>query len=270
MKLDSDIKLTLDKISKAGFEVAIVGGAVRDLLSGGKPTDWDLTTNANPEEIQKLFKKSFYNNNFGTVGITLNKNKVEVTTYRTEAGYTDSRHPDEVKWGKSLEEDLSRRDFTINAIALRYAEGELSETVDPYSGQKDFDKKTVRTVGDANERFGEDALRMLRAIRFATTLGFSVEEKTLEAIKKNAKLISKISGERIREELFKIIMSENADAGIFLAKDSGILEIILPELYECFSVEQKSPKRHHIFDVGTHCTFSMKFCPSKDVIVRFA
>lgn len=275
MKIEHDIPSEIEKIVKklasSGFEVAIVGGAVRQMLRGEKITDWDLTTGAKPEEIQKLFAKSFYNNRFGTVGIPIADGQiVQITTYRTEEKYTDRRHPDVIVWGKSLEDDLKRRDFTINAMALRYARGKLLELVDPFDGQKDFKDKIVRAVGEPDKRFAEDALRLLRAVRFATVLGFPIEKKTQTAINKNAKLLSKISGERIRDELFKIIDSDNAADGILLLKDLGLLSIILPELEICFSVEQKSPKRHHIFNVGTHCVLSLKHCPSKDTITRFA
>lgn len=271
MDIDSKIERILDKFERSGFEVAVVGGAVRDLLAGKEVSDWDLTTNAKPEEILNLFKGAFYNNVFGTVVISSDSKKVEVTTYRTESGYSDKRHPDKVKWGENLEEDLSRRDFTINAIALVYKDGKLLEKpTDPYGGKTDFERKVIRTVGKADERFREDSLRMLRAIRFAATLGFEIEPETLAAIGKNAALISEISGERIRDELFKILESGAAAEGIALIRDTGILRIILPELEECFAVEQKSPKRHHIFDVGTHCVMSLKHCPSKDVTVRFA
>lgn len=271
--MDKQILGILEKISKAGFEVAIVGGAVRDILVEKEVTDWDLATNAKPEEVLKLFSDAFYNNRFGTVGIPIKKDgwTVQVTTYRSEEEYSDSRHPDKVVWGKTLEEDLSRRDFTINAMAYPYIDGRLQEkAIDPYSGQADLKNKIVRTVGDSDERFKEDALRLLRAIRFCTSLAFDIEDETKKAILDNAALISKISGERVRDELFKIIESENNAEGIFLAKEVGILKFILPELEDCFAVEQKSPKRHHIFDVGTHCVMSMKFCPSQDVIVRFA
>jgi len=271
--VDKQILAILEKISKAGFEVAIVGGAVRDILVKKEVTDWDLTTSAKPEEILKLFPNAFYNNQFGTVGIPIKKDgwTVQVTTYRSEEEYSDNRHPDKVVWGKTLEEDLARRDFTINAMAFPYLDGRLQEKpTDPFGGQEDLKNKVVRTVGNANERFSEDALRLLRAIRFCTSLAFDIEDETKRAILKNAGLISKISGERVRDELFKIIESENNAEGIFLAKEVGILKYILPELEDCFTVEQKSPKRHHIFDVGTHCVMSMKFCPSKDIIVRFA
>src|SRR3989344_3333391 len=272
MDIDSEVNKILETLTRAGFEVAIVGGAVRQIIVSKPPTDWDLTTNAKPEQILKLFKNVFYNNRFGTVGIQIKvKNQiVQITTYRKEEKYTDRRHPDVIVWGKTLDEDLARRDFTINAMALRYAQGKPLQLVDPYDGQKDLKNKIIKTVGDPNKRFGEDALRLLRAVRFATTLGFKIEEKTLSAIKKNAELLSLISGERIRDELFKILESNRAAEGILLARKSGLLRIFLPELDESFEVEQKSPKRHHIYDVGTHCVMSLKHCPSSDVITRLA
>lgn len=271
-----EVKKIIKKLASSGFEAAIVGGAVRQILQKQQVEDWDLTTNAKPEQIQKVFAKSFYNNRFGMVGVPLSENQiVQVTTYRTEEKYTDKRHPDVIAWGKSLEEDLARRDFTINAMALKQVESgklkvESFVLVDPFDGQKDLKNKLIRAIGDADKRFTEDALRLLRAARFATVLNFSIEEKTKKAIKKTAKLLSKISGERIRDELFKIIESDNAADGILLLRDLGLLVIILPELEVSFAVEQKSPKRHHIFDVGTHCVLSLKHCPSGDTITRFA
>ncbi|MBI3282600.1 CCA tRNA nucleotidyltransferase [Candidatus Curtissbacteria bacterium] len=271
MKLDSRIETILAKLSARGFEVAIVGGAVRDILEDKSPSDWDLATNATPAEILKLFKGAFYNNKFGTVGVPTRGENIEITTYRSETGYSDRRHPDRVVWGKTLEEDLLRRDFTINAMALRYAQGKLVTTpVDPFGGQEDFKNKIIRAVGDADRRFDEDALRLLRAVRFATTLNFTIDKKTKKAISKNADLLSEISGERVRDELLKILESDNAFNGILLLKETGILAVVLPELADCFAVEQKSPKRHHVYDVGTHCVFSLKHCSSKDVIVRLA
>ncbi len=285
--VDKKVLSILEKLEKAGFEATVVGGAVRDILSGKEVGDWDLTTNAKPEEILKIFADGFYNNRFGTVGVPVDKgNIVEITTYRSEESYSDARHPDKVVWGKSLDEDLARRDFTINAMALRRM-GERPglrpaksqqrpgldledwDLVDPFGGQEDLKNKLIRTVGDPNERFGEDALRMLRAIRFATTLGFDIDADTAKAIEQNASLISKISGERIRDEVFKIVDSPAPSAGIFLAKKLGVLTVILPELEVCFAVEQVSPKRHHIYDVGTHCVMSLENCPSKDTITRF-
>lgn len=285
--MDKEVLEILKKLDDSGFEVAIVGGAVRNILEGKDAQDFDLTTSAKPEEILKNFPNSFYNNRFGTVGVKADKKIVEVTTYRKEIKYSDMRHPDVVVWGNSLVDDLSRRDFTINSIALKLIskvkDPKLSpkdrkleignrkfSVVDPYDGQKDFKNKLIRAVGDANSRFQEDALRLLRAVRLATTLGFGLEKETFEAVKRNAQLIKKISGERIRDEIFKIIESDRAAEGISLLRDIGLLAEILPELEVCFSVEQKSPKRHHVFDVGTHCVLSLKHCPSKDLIARFA
>lgn len=280
MLIAGRVREILGKLDEAGFEVAIVGGAVRNLLTGQAVDDWDLTTNAKPREILKLFGGSFYNNKFGTVGVPLADSQVvEITTYRKESRYSDRRHPDKVVWGKTLEEDLARRDFTINAMALRryapqgkpFAQPDLKKIlVDPYKGQRDFKNKIIRAVGDPDRRFREDALRLMRAVRLATILNFRIEEKTLGAIKNSAGLINDISGERIRDELFKIIADRGAAFGIMLLRDSGLLSQILPELEACFGVEQKSPKRHHIFDVGTHCVMSLKHCPSRKTIVRLA
>lgn len=291
MDIDSEVNKILETVTRANFEAAIVGGAVREIIANKLPTDWDLATNAKPEEILKLFKNAFYNNRFGTVGIPFKVKSqiVQITTYRKEEKYTDRRHPDVIVWGKSLDDDLARRDFTINAMALKVGSSDrdlassqrqktysLTSTpytltlVDPYNGQSDLKKKLIRAVGDPDMRFSEDALRLLRAVRFATTLGFKIEEKTFQAIVKNAKLLSAISGERIRDELLKILESDDAAEGFILARESGLLRVFLPELDESFKVEQKSPKRHHIYDVGTHCVMSLKHCPSSDVVTRLA
>ena len=185
----------LDKFEKAGYKIYIVGGAVRDILTGNIIDDWDFTTSAKPEEMLKLFPNAFYDNQFGTVGISDESfsNPLEITTFRQEFGYSDSRRPDKIVWGKTLEDDLARRDFTINAMAFRLvppaADKSTLELIDKYDGQKDIEKKLIRAVGDPHERFSEDALRMMRAIRIAAEQNFTIEEKTLEAIKKNATLI---------------------------------------------------------------------------------
>ena len=262
----------LDKFAKADYEIYIVGGAVRDVLTGREVDDWDFTTNATPEEILKIFPDGFYGNTFGTVGIShpSSPNPYEITTFRTEQGYSDFRRPDKVTWGKTIKEDLKRRDFTINAMALKRIKGEEFEIIDLYEGQKDLEEKLIRAVGDANERFSEDALRMMRAIRIASELGFKIEEETFTAIVKNAPLINKIAKERVKEELFKIFASPDPHHGMVLFKDSGLLEQILPEMYKAFGVDQKAPGRHHIYDVGTHCLLSLKNCKSQDPLVRFA
>lgn len=266
--LPVEVKGILDQFSKANHEIYIVGGAVRDLLMGKIVRDWDFTTNATPEEILKVIPEGFYNNKFGTVGVTFEafEKPFEITTFRTEHGYSDNRRPDKVSWGKSLEEDLARRDFTINALAL---DSNL-KVIDFYSGGQDLKNKAIRAVGDPNERFGEDALRMMRAVRIATELGFIIEEDTFEAIKKNTPLIQKIAKERIKDELFKLLASPNAADGIMILKNSNLLHEIIPELTKCFGVEQKSVGRHHIYDVGTHLVMALKNCKSNDVITRFA
>lgn len=262
----------MEKFNRAGYEIYIVGGAIRDILLGRTVKDWDFTTNATPEEILKIIPGGLYNNQFGTV-FTDNPDDPgrphEITTFRTEEGYSDARHPDKVSWGKTLEEDLARRDFTINAMALK-AKGEGQEIIDPYGGRRDIDAKLIRAVGDARERFSEDALRMMRAVRIAAELGFKIEEKTFDAIKKNAPLINKIAKERVKDELFKLLSSANPYEGIVHFKESDLMQEILPEMIKCFGVEQKSPGRHHIYDVGTHLLMSLKYCKSTDPVTRFA
>ncbi len=259
---------------KKGFDVYLVGGCVRNILMGKTVEDWDLTTNATPEEILALFPDAFYENTFGTVGLPLSeKNVVEITTFRTEKGYSDKRRPDKVEWGKTIEEDLSRRDFTINAIALKLTTNHQQLTtgfIDPYDGQKDIEQKIVRAVGDPKKRFKEDALRLLRAIRFATMLSFTIEENTLKELANDAALLLHISTERIREELLKILASEYPYDGIMLMRNSNILKYIMPELLEGENISQARPGRHHTTDVFTHNVLSLKFCPSSDPIVRLA
>lgn len=261
----------LKKMQKSNFEIYIVGGGVRDILLGKYVDDWDYTTNATPQEILKVFPDAYYDNKFGTVGIPskVGLDPHEITTFRTEKGYSDKRRPDSVAWGKSLEEDLKRRDFTINAMAMT-PQGKNFKVIDLYQGEKDLKNKTIRAVGNPSDRFSEDALRLLRAIRIAAQLGFTIEPKTFEAIKGNTALIGRIAKERIKDELLKIIASPNPDKGVLMLKESGLLEEILPEAAKMFGVEQKSPGRHHIYDVGTHALLSLKFCKSDDPITRFA
>ncbi len=254
---------------KNGFEIYVVGGAVRNLLLDKIVENWDFTTNAKPEEILKLFPDGFYNNQFGTVGISQEiagkKSVFEVTTFRKEDIYEDKRHPKKIEWAKTLEEDLARRDFTINALAF-----DGKKLVDPYDGQKHLNEKLIVAVGNPDKRFSEDALRLLRAIRFASELGFLIETKTRASIQKNTQLIGYISWERVRDELLKILESDHPSEGILFMKNTGLLAHILPELDICFMIPQKSPKRHHIYDVGTHLVMALKYCPSKDPITRLA
>lgn len=268
IQLPKEVKDIFEKFNKAGYELYIVGGAVRDILMDEIVHDWDFTTNATPEEILKVIPDGYYDNQFGTVGLVVDEfdRPFEITTFRTEQGYSDSRHPDKISWGKTLDEDLSRRDFTINSLAI---DKDL-KIIDLYDGQKDLENKNIRAVGNADERFSEDALRMMRAVRIASELSFLIEDKTFEAIKKNAQLINKIAKERIKDELFKILKSTNAYGGMLLFRNSGLMDQILPELSKCFGIEQKSPGRHHIYDVGTHLLMSLKNCKSDDSVTRFA
>jgi len=263
--LPQSAQTIIDTLTTAGFEAYAVGGSVRDLLLGFETKGWDFTTSAVPEDILKLFPDSFYDNQFGTVGIKMPDDIFEITTYRSEEGYKDHRHPDKIIWGKTILEDLSRRDFTINAIA---SDGKI--LIDPYEGRKDLEKKLIRTVGGANQRFAEDALRMMRAVRFTARFGFSIESKTAQAISDNAASIPEISAERVRDEFFKILSAKHASDAVLVLKNLGLLHFILPELEIAFATPQKSPKRHHVYDVGTHSVLALKNCPSSDPIVRLA
>jgi len=257
----------MDVFRKNGFRIYAVGGAVRNLLLSKSADNWDFTTDATPEKIQELFPEAYYNNTYGTVSVIDNEDKMlyEVTPFRIEGDYKDSRHPETVAWAQTLEEDLARRDFTINAMAF-----DGTQIIDPFGGRKHLEEKLIVAVGDPEKRFGEDALRLMRAIRFASQLGFLIEDKTRNAIAKHSALIAKVSWERIRDELLKIIASGHPAEGILFLHNTGLLNHILPELEECFAVPQKSPKRHHIYDVGTHSVMALKHCPSKDAVTRLA
>lgn len=249
-------------LRKAGFEAYLVGGCVRDLYLGRTPKDWDVTTDATPEEIIKIFPDSFYENDFGTVGVKSGSEDptlaiIEVTPYRTESGYSDKRRPDAVTFGKNLEEDLARRDFTINAIAYDEAKGQI---VDPYKGQKDIEARVLRTVRDAEERFEEDGLRLMRAVRLVAELGFALEADTAAAIQKKAQNLKHISRERIRDELVRILASPEPMTALVLAQQLGILELIAPDLTRGIGVEQNQA---HSYDVFGHLMRSMQHAADK-------
>ncbi len=270
MEIPQEIKKVLEKLEKNKIEAYLVGGCVRDLIRKKKPKDWDIATNAKPEKIQKIFEKSFSNNKFGTVTVLTDSSDdslkaIEITPFRIEKEYKDKRHPEIIEWAKTIEEDLSRRDFTINSIAL----SSNLEFKDPYNGREDIGKKVIKAVRDPQERFFEDALRMMRAVRFACVLGFKIEKKTEKAIKENSKSLSIISKERIKEELEKIIMSDKAYEGIELLRKLNLLEHIIPELLESYQVEQN---KHHIYDCYKHSLFSLKYATEQDYnkYVRFA
>lgn len=278
MEIPKEVKLIISQLEKQGFEAFVVGGCVRDFLRDVEPNDWDVTTNAKPKEIHKIFPKSFYNNKFLTVVVNTGSKKanlkeVEITAYRSEAKYTDKRHPDEVKFAKTIEEDLSRRDFTINAIAMTVKSLKTSvssvepskvksyDIIDPFGGQGDLKNKIIRTVGKAENRFSEDALRMMRAVRFATTLNFKIEEKTAQAIQKNAPWLQAISKERIRDEFLKIIMAEKPSLGIRFLRELGLLKYIIPELEEGYKVSQN---KHHIYGCYEHYLRSLDYAAKRN------
>jgi poly(A) polymerase/tRNA nucleotidyltransferase (CCA-adding enzyme) len=286
-----EVSYVTKTLEKGGFEAYLIGGCVRDLLLRKKPKDWDVTTNATPDQIQAVFPETFYENTFGTVGV---KTKVihetdkeesgavapdptlevvEVTPYRTEAEYSDNRRPDAVTFAKNLSDDIKRRDFTINALALKIEPlaGDSTGLVhkghltDLYKGQEDLMAKIIRTVGSADERFGEDALRMLRAVRFAAELGFEIHSDTKKAISQNAALLKNISQERIRDEFVKIISSDQPMIGLQIAHDLGILKYIVPELEEGIGTEQN---KAHAFDVWEHLVRSVQHGADKKFSLR--
>jgi putative nucleotidyltransferase with HDIG domain len=283
-KIPKEVSYVTDALERAGFEAYLVGGCVRDLLIGKEPKDWDVATNATPEEIISHFEKTIYENSFGTVGVCVpyetSENKVtretakdevviretnvykiiEVTPYRTEAKYSDFRHPDKVQFSDSVEDDLKRRDFTINAMAFSNAKGQTI-LKDIFGGLKDIKDKTIRAVGKPDERFQEDALRMLRAVRLACQLNFSVSYETTESILKNSFLIKEISSERIRDEFVKIIMSPNPTSGLMLLNKFGLLKNIIPELEEGIGCEQLG---EHIYDVWEHLLHALQHAADKN------
>jgi len=259
-KIPLKVMKIMEEIQNAGFDAYAVGGCVRDILRGVEPNDWDITTSAKPEKIQKIFPNNFYNNDFGTVtviteSVEANLKEVEITPYRTDSQYSDQRHPDKVSFGVSLEEDLARRDFTINAMAMDIKDGK-DVIVDPFNGQKDLQNKLVRAVGNPSERFNEDALRLMRAVRFAITLGMEIEPETLKALKDNAISLARVSQERVRDELIKIVMSPFAEKGINLLQETELLQQIIPELCEGIGVQQN---HHHIYTVYDHNVKSLGF-----------
>lgn len=260
--IPEEIKAIGAALAAAGFEAHLVGGCVRDFLLKKEPKDWDMATNALPEDIQKLFPDSVYENKFGTVGIKTGSENplyavVEVTTYRTEGAYRDMRHPDSVSFVATIEEDLARRDFTVNAMAMKFSETMTAkDIVDPFGGLADLKNKIVRAVGIPDERFTEDALRLMRAVRFAAQLGFTMEEKTMEAVVRHAGLLEAVAKERVRDELVKIIESDGAGQGIRMLADTGLMRHVLPELLDGVACGQN---KHHIYTVYEHNVRALEY-----------
>lgn len=262
--IPSNVKYIIDEFYKNNYEAFMVGGCIRDALLCKTPKDYDIATSAKPEITEKLFEKTIPTGiKHGTVTVLIDNEPYEVTTYRTEGEYTDNRRPDEVYFVSDIKEDLSRRDFTINAFAYNSREG----LKDFFGGLDDLNNGLIRSVGDANKRFNEDALRMLRAIRFSTQLNFDIEENTLNAIKDNKDLIKNISAERIRDELCKILISNNVRTGLNLLKECGLLQIVIPEIVPSIGFDQKN--MHHFEDVFNHTLSVIEKCP-EDLNIRLA
>lgn len=250
--LPEQVEYIIDTLNQAGFEAYAVGGCVRDCLMGRNPDDWDITTSAEPGQVKKLFRRTIDTGiQHGTVTVLLGKAGYEVTTYRIDGEYEDNRHPKEVAFTKSLEEDLKRRDFTVNAMAYHPREG----LTDLFDGIGDMERKCIRCVGMPEERFSEDALRIMRCVRFSAQFGYSIEEETGRAAKKLADNLRDISAERIRVELVKLLISSHPD---YLRKmyELGMTRVILPEFDLCMETEQNNP--HHCYTVGEHTLQSLK------------
>ncbi len=269
--LPEDVKFIIETIENAGFEAYAVGGCVRDSLLGRSPDDWDITTSAKPTEVKELFRRTVDTGiQHGTVTVMLKEKGYEVTTYRIDGEYEDSRHPKQVEFTPNLKEDLARRDFTINAMAYNERDG----IVDEFGGMDDLAKGIIRAVGFAESRFGEDALRIFRAFRFAAVLNFDIAEDTLLAARKLAPTLERISAERINIELTKLLMSDNPDHIIRLY-ENGITAVMLPEFDRCMKTVQNNP--HHCYNVGEHIAHSMKALKAEETedkdelrILRFA
>lgn len=294
-KIPKNLLKVIEKLENKGFEVFVVGGSVRDLLLGVPAKDWDLTTNAKPEELLEFFPYAKYKNEFGTVLLpekylkeSVNEKEggfYEITTYRKEGFYQDKRRPSLVVFTDKLEEDLKRRDFTINALAMRIIDVDKllkkaknkefieteAEIIDKFQGREDLKNKIIRTVGSANDRIGEDALRMIRAVRFGVQLGFEIEKETMSAIKNKAPNLEYISQERIRDEFEKIILSPVPTKGVELLVETGLMQWIIPELQETIEVKQN---HHHYYGpyntVYKHLLASLEKCPSEKLEVRLA
>ncbi len=251
LRIPEKAEIILHTLEEAGYEAYVVGGCVRDSILGRSPDDWDITTSAKPEEVKALFRRTVDTGLIhGTVTVMLDKEGFEVTTYRVDGEYEDGRHPKEVSFTASLEEDLKRRDFTINAMAYNPKRG----LVDLFGGVQDMENRIIRCVGNPLERFTEDALRILRAVRFSAQLGFSIEGETLKAISVLAPNLKYVSAERIQVELLKLLVSPHPDY-LRTAYEAGITKEILPEFDRCMETEQNTP--HHCYNVGEHTLHSL-------------
>jgi tRNA nucleotidyltransferase (CCA-adding enzyme) len=260
LKLPARVNFIIDILRRHGYEAYAVGGCVRDLILAKEPEDWDITTSATPEEVKTVFRRTVDTGiEHGTVTVLLEDEHFEITTYRIDGKYSDGRHPDDVRFTPSLKEDLKRRDFTINAMAYNEKLG----LVDLYGGMKDLQSKVIRCVGDPDERFDEDALRILRAVRFAAQLGFGIDAPTYESIRTHARSLEKISAERIRVELVKLLISKNPQMFGELYQ-LGITAVIMPEFDRCMATPQNTP--HHLYNVGEHTLRTLPVVPADQVL----
>ncbi len=273
LTMPKNVKDIIETLNRHGFEAYAVGGCVRDMLLGRKPEDWDITTSATPFEVKTLFRRTIDTGiQHGTVTILMDKEHYEVTTYRLDGIYEDGRHPKKVSFTASLREDLRRRDFTINAMAFNEKDG----IIDLFGGRDDLENGIIQCVGSPEERFREDALRILRAVRFSAQLNFTIEERTLDAIQKNAAMLKHISAERIRAELTKLLVSDHPDR-LRLLYEAGITDVVLPEFNAMMITGQKNI--HHIYTVGEHTIHTVEavggrqeeqlFTPKKRTILRW-
>ena len=270
IKIPDILKKMNEIFVQHGYKAYLVGGAVRDMLMEKEPHDWDVTTDATPEQVMSIFRKVIPTGiAHGTVTVHFMKNEIEVTTFRTESDYSDGRHPDKVEYTGNIEEDLSRRDFTINAIASYLGDGTIT---DPFHGRDDIKRKVIRTVGNPLERFSEDGLRPVRAVRFSAQLGFEIERETLKAISE-PEILKKTSGislERFRDELLKLMKAEKPSAGLKLMEESGILDIFIPEFKKCRGCIQGDFRGYHQFDVLDHLFYACDGAPASKQNVRLA
>ncbi|MDY4766948.1 MAG: HD domain-containing protein [Treponema sp.] len=270
IKIPDILKKMNEIFAQHGYKAYLVGGAVRDMLMGKEPHDWDVTTDATPEQVMSIFRKVIPTGiAHGTVTVHFMKNEIEVTTFRTESDYSDGRHPDKVEYTGNIEEDLSRRDFTINAIASYLGNGTIT---DPFHGRDDIKRKVIRTVGNPLERFSEDGLRPVRAVRFSAQLGFEIERETLKAISE-PEILKKTSGislERFRDEFLKLMKAEKPSAGLKLMEESGILDIFIPEFKKCRGCIQGDFRGYHQFDVLDHLFYACDGAPASKQNVRLA
>lgn len=270
IKIPDILKKMNEIFVQHGYKAYLVGGAVRDMLMEKEPHDWDVTTDATPEQVMSIFRKVIPTGiAHGTVTVHFMKNEIEVTTFRTESDYSDGRHPDKVEYTGNIEEDLSRRDFTINAIASYLGDGTIT---DPFHGRDDIRRKVIRTVGNPLERFSEDGLRPVRAVRFSAQLGFEIERETLKAISE-PEILKKTSGislERFRDELLKLMKAEKPSAGLKLMEESGILDIFIPEFKKCRGCIQGDFRGYHQFDVLDHLFYACDGAPASKQNVRLA